>query len=229
MAIGTALLIGGAAAAAAPAVANMFKSPAEKQALQLAERQQGRLGEVRQELNAMGRPIMDAEVNRLNQVLAGNLGISDVERMQQERMTGRALGQATSGASSMAAGLRGLGSISQSAIDASADMAAQNALMERNNRLQLQRELAGAESRAEYYNEITPFEELRAEEMGLTNAIDQNQYLAALMKSDRRNEMWKGVGQLGESAMGFAMGPETQDIFAEMDRKRAERIAKRRQ
>ena len=228
MAVATGLLLAGAGMAAAPLVASAFKSPAERQALRLVEQQQGRLGDVRQELNAMGQPVMDAEVNRLNQILAGNLGISDTERAVQERNVNRALATGTSGASSLGARLRSLGANVQSSIDATTNLAARNAMMERQNELMINQQLAQAESRQEAFNEIRPFQELQAEAQGIEGAINQNQYLAALMRTNRQQQLLEGIGSLGSTAMSMAVNPSMQDTFTGWDTKMAENRQNRR-
>lgn len=213
-AITTGLLIaGGAALSAAPIIANAFESPAEKQARKLAEKQGTRSEELRNQLDRQGRPEMNASVDRLNQLLSTNLGVTDQERINAERGIDRSLSQGMSGVSSLGGGLRGLGAMTQGAGDAYGNMAAQNAQMQQANRLNLGQQLVRAEAQQEQFNELLPYLELRDEMQALEGASYENQYLAALAKTDRRNAMFQGIGGLGSSMMGLGgqmmMNPST--------------------
>lgn len=201
--LSTGLLIAGAALSAAPIVANAFKSPAEKQAAELAKQQGERSQQLRNQLDRQGRPEMNAAVDRLNQLLSTNLGITDQERINAERGIDRSLSQGMSGVSSLGGGLRGLGAMTQGAGDAYGGMAAQNAQMQQANRLNLGQQLVGAEAQQEQFNELLPYLELRDEMQALEGASYENQYLAALAKTDRRNAMFQGIGGIGSSMMGL--------------------------
>jgi hypothetical protein len=197
------VLAAGAALSLAPIVASAFKSPAEKEAARLAEFQKNRAGELRNKLDANGRPIMDAEINRLNQLMSGNLGITDEAMQFAETGINRNVSQAMSGVSSLGGGLRQIGQVTQSANNALANLSAQDAQMTQANRLQLGTQLAGAEARAEAFNEIDPFMQMLTEAQALEGASFQNQYLAALQKSNRQAALWGGVGNFGSSMMGM--------------------------
>ena len=194
----------GLAASAAPLVGSMFKSPAEREAARLAGEQEARAKALRESLGE--RPEMDARVNRLNQLMSGNLGITDAERTQAERGINRSISQGTSGVSSLGGGLRNLGRMTQGAADAYGNIAAEGSRLEQSNRLNLGQQLAAAEGEAEYFNEITPYMEQLAEIQALTGAAEQNQYLAALSKTDRLNSLYEGIGGVGSSL--FAAGQE---------------------
>ena len=196
------LALVGLATAAAPLVASAFKSPAEKQAERLAAEQKARVQQLRGTLGE--RPEMDARVNRLNQLMSGNLGITDAERQMAETNINRSLSQGTSGVSSLGGGLRQLGAMTQGAGDAFGNMAAESSRMEQANTLNLGQQLASAEGEAEMFNDIQPYMEQLAEIQALIGASEQNQYLAALTKSDRINSLFEGIGGLGSSLMGAA-------------------------
>lgn len=212
-----ALAIGGGVASLAPLVGSAFRSPAEKQASRLAGEQDARAKALREGLG--DRPIADAKVNRLNQLMAGNLGITDAERTAAERGINRSLSQTTSGVSSLGGGLRGLGQMTQAATDSYGNIAAESSRMTQANRLNLGQQLASAEAEAEYFNEITPYMEQLAEIQALEGAANENEYLAALSKTDRLNSLYEGIGQLGGSVAGAAVGMMNPSTLANFQNK----------
>lgn len=201
----------GLATSAVPMVASLFKSPAERQAERLAKEQADRARMLRESLG--DRPEMDATVQRLNQLMSGNLGITDAERTQAERGINRSLSQGTSGVSSLGGGLRNLGAMTQGASDAYGNIAAESSRLTQSNKLNLGTQLANAEGEAEMFNNIQPYLEQLAEIQALTGASEQNQYLAALGKTDRLNALYEGFGSAGANMfMGAANGMNWSDF-----------------
>jgi len=204
MAVGT--LAAGAALSLVPIVASAFKNPAEKEAARVADFQKDRASDLRGQLDAQGRPIMDAEVNRLNQLMSGNLGIAEESMQAAETGIGRNVSQGMSGVSSLGGGLRQLGQLSQDANNALANLSAQDAQMRQSNKLALGQQLGRAEQQAQNFNEIDPYMQMLMEAQALEGASFDNSYLAALQKANRQASMFEGIGGLGSSVMG--MGTE---------------------
>jgi hypothetical protein len=205
MALPLALMAGvGTAMSLAPVVASAFKSPAEKEAARIAEFQKNRATDLRGQLDAQGRPVMDAEVNRLNQLMSGNLGIADESMQFAETGINRNVSQGMSGVSSLGGGLRQLGQLSQDANNALAGLSAQDAQMRQTNQLNLGQQLGRAEQQAQNFNEIDPYMQMLTEAQALEGASFENQYLAALQKTNRQASMWEGIGAAGGEVAGLS-------------------------
>jgi len=194
----------GAGMSLAPTIGSAFKSRSEKTAEGLSEEQRQRSDKLFGELDAQGRPIKRAEVDRLGALLGSDLGISAQERQAAERNIDRATSAGMSGVSSLGGGLRQLGGMTQTGQDAMADLSAQSGAIERGNIISISQMLSKAEAEAEQFNELLPFLEKREEAMSLLDASNQNQYLAAMMRDNRFNTMLGGVGDAGSSLMTFA-------------------------
>lgn len=154
----------------------------------LARNQSTRASQLAEELDAMGRPVMDAQVARQTEVASlaeqyaregmpeaqRQAAVSDIERNQAMQL---------GAASSLGAGLRGLGNTQASTAQAYRGLAAQDAMIAQQNQGQYLNSLSAlgaAEQNAQQFNEIQPYYEKMQEMQSLAGAGQQNQ-MAQLM------------------------------------------------
>lgn len=149
----------------------------------LAQQQIGRAGELQQELEAQGRPEMQAEVDRLSEVASlaeqyAREGMPEEQRQAAATDIARNQAMMLGGASSMGAGLRGLGATQASTAQSYRNLAAQDAAIAQQNQNQYLRSLSNlsqAEATQEGFNVIAPYQEKQAEMQALLGSGIQNQ------------------------------------------------------
>lgn len=149
----------------------------------LAQQQMIRAGELQQELDEQGRPMMRAEVDRLSEVASlaeqyAREGMPEAQRQAAVNDIQRNQAMMLGGASSLGGGLRGLGSTQASTARSYRDLAAQDAAIAQQNQNQYLRSLSNlsqAESRQEGFNVIAPYQEKQAEMQALLGSGIQNQ------------------------------------------------------
>ncbi len=143
-----------------------------------------RAEEIRAELEAMGRPTMEAQVARQQQISDqarryAQEGMPEAQRQLAEDNINRTQAQSLSGARSIGSGLRGLANSQATTAQSYRNLNAQDAMMAQANQTQYLQSLSGlgqAEANAEQYNVLQPYAEKQAEMMALMGSADQNQW-----------------------------------------------------
>ena len=149
----------------------------------LAQTQLVRAAELQQELDTQGRPIMDAQVLRQQEIadLAAQYakeGIPEAQRQMAADDIQRSQAMQLSAASNLGTGLRALGNTQASTAQAYRELAAQDAAMAQQNQAQYLRSLGSlgaAEGVAEQYNQLMPYQEKQAEMQALLGSSTNNQ------------------------------------------------------
>lgn len=136
------------------------------------------------ELEAQGRPQMEAQVLRQQQIAAmaqrsaqEGMPTAQYENAQQNIQQGAA--QALGGATSLGGGLRALGGIQSSTAGQYRQLNAQDAAMAQQNQgtyMNALGALGAAEGQAEQYNTLMPYEQKVAEAQSLAASGINNQY-----------------------------------------------------
>lgn len=214
LATGTAIALGLAGAGLATNAIGMGatsknRRAAEDYALQLSQEQSQRANELKAKLSATDRPEKTAMVDRLMSMYSGDLGITQEQKQLAQQNMARSSAQALRDTSSLGGGLRNIGMIQGQMADAAQNLAATDASMEQQQRLSIGEMLAQAEAEAEAYNKLLPYEQMLAEYQSQLGASQQNQMLAAQMKSDRaaqNAQMFSSIGGGLTSLGGAAFG-----------------------
>lgn len=149
---------------------------------QVGIRQSAEAQRLQEELDAMGRPQMQAEVNRLQEVAdisqrMAREGMPEAQRQAAAADIQSAQAMQMGGASGLGAGLRGVQGAGATTAQAYRELAAADTQIARINQQQYLGALgalAGAESRAEAYNTLMPYEQKVAEMQALQGAGIQN-------------------------------------------------------
>lgn len=161
------------------------------------------------ELEAQGRPEMQAAVNRQRQITQmaegyAREGMPEAQRqMAADNIAGNQAAQ-LSAASSLGAGLRNLGQTQTSTAQSYRQLNAQDAMAAQANQQQYMAQLGnlGAlEGQAEGYNVLQPYAEKVAEMQALLGSSQQNQYNA--LNLDYQNQM--ASQQMAVDLFGSAM------------------------
>lgn len=201
--------VGLAAKAIGMGATSRNRRAAEDYALQLSKEQGQRADELKAKLSATDRPEKTAMVDRLMSMYYGDLGITEEQKQLAQQNMARSSAQALRDTSSLGGGLRNVGMIQGQMADAAQNLAATDASMEQQQRLSIGEMLAQAEAEAEEYNKLLPYEQMLAEYQSQLGASQQNQMLAAQMKSDRAaqnaqmfSDIGGGLTSLGGAAFG---------------------------
>ena len=177
--------------------------------LQQARDQKEQGEKLKAELEAQGRPEMQAAVNRQRQITQmaegyAREGMPEAQRqMAQDNIAGNQAAQ-LSAASSMGAGLRNLGQTQTSTAQSYRQLNAQDAMAAQANQQQYMAQLGnlGAlEGQAEGYNVLQPYAEKVAEMQALLGSSQQNEYNA--LNLDYQNQM--ASQQMAVDLFGSAM------------------------
>lgn len=150
----------------------------------LAQTQQLRAYELQQELDEQGRPKMQAEVQGMQQIadLSQQMAREGMPEAQRQAAAGdiqASQAMALGGASGLGAGLRGLGTTQATTAQQYRDLNAMDVEMARQNQMQYLNALAGltgAQTRAEGYNTLLPYEQKVAEMQSLLGSSIQNRF-----------------------------------------------------
>ena len=177
---------------------------AENYALDLSGQQRQRSDELKTQLDTTDRPQKTAMVDRLLEMYSGDLGITSEQKQLAEQNIARSSASALRDASSLGGGLRNIGQIQGQAADASQQLAATDAQMEQQQRMSLGEMLAQAESEAEEYNKLLPYEQMLQEYQSTLGASQQNMMLAQQMKSDRAAQNAQMGMDIGGSLIGIS-------------------------
>jgi len=149
----------------------------------LSQSQLLRAAEINQELEAQGRPMMDAEVQRLGEVATlaeqyAREGMPEAQRQAAVADIERNQAMQLGAASNLGTGLRNIGNTQASTAQSYRQLAAQDAAIAQQNQAQYLGtlgNLSGAEARQEAFNVIAPFQEKQAEMQALLGSSIQNQ------------------------------------------------------
>jgi hypothetical protein len=182
---------------------------------------------LKKELEAQGRPEMQAAVNRQRQITQmaegyAREGMPEAQRqMAADNIAGNQQAQFAA-ASSLGAGLRNLGQIQTSTAQSYRQLNAQDAMAAQANQQQYMAQLGnlGAlEGQAEGYNVLQPYAEKVAEMQALLGSSQQNEYNA--LNLDYQNQMasqqmavdlfgagMQGAGQAAGGIATVAMGSD---------------------
>tara|TARA_R110000803_G_scaffold12293_4_gene35662 strand:+ start:94 stop:1089 length:996 start_codon:yes stop_codon:yes gene_type:complete len=162
------------------------QSKADSEAFQREQtiNQQTKAASIAAELEEQGRPTMEAAVDRQREIAQiarryAQEGMPEAQRQMAEDNIARSQAQSLAGASSMGAGLRGLGGTQATTVNAYRGLAAQDAQMANNNRTQYLNSLGtlgGLEGQAEQYNTLLPYEQKLSEMQAMQAAALQNQW-----------------------------------------------------
>lgn len=205
--IGSAIIAAGTGAAIAGGTAlanNRNRKAAERQATKIAGQQQIAAANLNKQLQETERPQKTAMVDRLMEMYSGDLGVTEAQMQLAQENIARGSASALRDVSSLGGGLRNVGQIQGQAADASQQLAATDAQMEQANRLSIGQALAQAEAEAEAYNELLPYEQKLAEYQAMLGASQQNQMLAAQMRSDRAAQNTQAGMDIGGSLIGVS-------------------------
>jgi hypothetical protein len=204
-------LAGGAATAGVGALATSKNRKApEREMMRLAEQQKIDAGIVKGKLDAQGRPVKDAAVNRL----------SNIYDLASQGMTNEQMGAATNNLnttqsttirdlSEIDSGLRGIGIAQAQTADAMTNLAVQDASMAQRGMISAGGQLATAEQGAQDYNELLPYEQMLSEYQGLLGASQQNKMNSFNMTGQRASNNQQMANDIGGSLMntGLSMLP----------------------
>ena len=187
----------------------------------LSQAQLIRAAELQQELDAQGRPIMDAQVLRQQEIadLAEQYakeGMPEAQRQMAADDIQRNQAMQLSAASNLGAGLRALGNTQASTANAYRNLAAQDAAIAQQNQAQYLGSLSNlgaAEGMAEQYNELMPYQEKQAEMQALLGSTVQNQ-MGALgfdyQRAAQNEQMLMDVGSTGAQLAMQIMASQAQ-------------------
>lgn len=183
-----------------------------------AAKQAEEAARLKAEMEAKGRPTMDAEVSRIQQMLGmakdmartGTPEEAYMAQLSNIQQTGQG---ALNAASSRGAGMNMLGTIQGNQLGAMRELGAQDAMMQRqgqNTVMNTMQALSGAEGRAEGYNELMPYEQLMQQYQALTGAGMQNDYMANYFPYANQMQYMQfgvdlagaGIGAAGNAAGG---------------------------
>jgi hypothetical protein len=200
---------------------------AEQEALDfqksLAAEQAAEAQRIQAELDAQGRPIMEAQVQRQQEIAAlaqraaqEGMPTAQYENAQQNIEQGAA--QALGGATSLGGGLRALGGVQSSTAGQYRQLNAQDVAMAQQNQgtyMNALSALGAAESQAEQYNTLMPYEQKVAEMQALQGAALQNQFGALNFNTQLASQRNQQTQQGLNSAMSVApaIARETKDSF----------------
>lgn len=179
---------------------------------QQAFEQQRQAEILKKELELQGRPTMDAEASRRQQVadLARRYaeeGMPEAQRQFAADQIARNQQTQLGAMSNLGAGLRGLGTTQASTTNAYRNLAAQDAMIAQQNQAQYLGslgQLAGAEAGAEYYNQLLPYEQKVAEMQALQGAGLQNQFGMYNFQYQDKMAKQQAAMNLTGSALGAA-------------------------
>lgn len=177
--------------------------------VQQGEDQAAQAEKLRLELEAQGRPQMQAALDRQRQITQmaegfAREGMPEAQRqMAQDNIAGNQAAQ-LSAASSMGAGLRNLGQTQTSTAQSYRQLNAQDAMAAQANQQQYMAQLGNQgmlEGQAEQYNQLLPYEQKVAEMQSLLGSSAQNQYGA--LNFDYQREQQRNQQLMDASAMGL--------------------------
>lgn len=155
---------------------------------QLAADQAAEAARIQAELEAQGRPLMEAQVKRQEEIaaLAGRAareGMPTAQRELAEQNIAQSQAQQLGTSASLGAGLRGAGTVASSTAQQYRQLNAADAAMAQANQAQYLSALGAlgqAEAGAEQYNVLLPYEQKVAEMQALSGSAIQNQQAAQM-------------------------------------------------
>lgn len=227
-------LVGGGIGAIAGGIAGGKEKTAQNNILNLqkitAQQQQAKAMQAEAELDALNRPKISAEVDRLGEVASlaeryAREGMPEAQRQAAADDIQRSQAMQLGAASGLGAGLRGLGGTQASTAQSYRNLAAQDAMMAQQNQAQYLGalgNLAGAEARQEQFNEVDPYYEdfnrLYMEKQAMEGAALQNRFGAAnynlALQQQRNQATQQGIQDLSGSLTTLAGMPSTGNFFS---------------
>lgn len=149
----------------------------------LALRQEKEADALKRQLDEQGRPIMEAQVNRQQEIadLAQRYareGMPTAQREYAQQNIQQQQSQALAGASSLGGGIRTIGNVTASTADMYRNLNAQDSTIAQQNQgqyLNALNMLGAAEGQAEQYNMLDPYAQALANMQALQGASIQNQ------------------------------------------------------
>lgn len=174
----------------------------------LAEQQQADAERIQAELEAQGRPEMQAQVQRQQEIAAlaqryAQEGMPTAQYEAAQQNIEQSQAQALAGATSLGGGLRAAGNIQSSTAQQYRQLNAQDAAMAQANQGQYLGALSAlgqAEAGAEYYNQLMPYEQKVAEMQSLRGSALQNQYGSLMFGyQDTMNRRQAGMNLAGQA------------------------------
>jgi hypothetical protein len=178
----------------------------EKKIKEFAVKQRQRAGELKGQLDATERPQKTAMVDRLLEMYSGDLGMTSEQKQLAQENIARGEASALRDVSSLGGGLRNVGQIQSQSADASQKMAATDAQMEQQQRMSIGQMLAQAESEAEQYNKLLPYEQMLAEYQNTLGASMQNEMLQSQLVTQRGAQNLQMGMDLWGAGIGLASG-----------------------
>ena len=172
-----------------------------------------RANEIQTELDAMGRPIMDAQVQTQQEVVDqarryAQEGMPEAQRQLAQDNIASSQAAALGGASSLGAGLRALPQAQTTTAQAYRNLNAQDAMMAQANQgqyLGALTNLGTAKGNAEQYNELLPYQEKVSEMQALRGVSEQNLWTMTQMEIDEaiyQQQMAMDIAALGVEGAG---------------------------
>tara|TARA_R110000868_G_scaffold48754_4_gene157886 strand:+ start:6750 stop:7730 length:981 start_codon:yes stop_codon:yes gene_type:complete len=168
-----------------------------------------RADEIQTELDAMGRPIMDAQVQTQQEVVDqarryAQEGMPEAQRQLAQDNIASSQAAALGGASSLGAGLRALPAAQTTTAQSYRNLNAQDAMMAQANQgqyLGAVTNLGIAKGNAEQYNELLPYQEKVSEMQALRGVSEQNQWTMTQMEID--NAIYQNQQVMDWTALGL--------------------------
>jgi hypothetical protein len=185
------------------------KAP-EREMMRLAEQQKIDAGKLKGKLDAQGRPVKDAAVNRLANIYdLASQGMTDEQMGAATNNLNTAQATSMRDLSEIDSGLRGIGRAQAQTAGAMTNLAVQDASMAQQGMISSGAQLANAEQGAQDYNELLPYEQMLAEYQGLLGASQQNKMNSFNMTGQRASNNQQMANDIGGSLMntGLSMLP----------------------
>jgi hypothetical protein len=200
-----AIIGGGALIAGGSAIhGNRQAKKVEKKVQQQAGQQQIAAANTYNALQQQGRPEMNAQVDRLQSIYdLAQQGMPDEVRSNAEMNIAQSQSQALRDLGERGGGVRGAGMVQGQTNQAYRDLNSQDAQMRMNNTMQVGVQLARAEADAEFYNKLTPYEQMVQQYQALLGASQQNSMLATNMQAQRGQANAQVGMDIGGSIMGL--------------------------
>lgn len=182
------------------------ETPQEKKIAEFAAQQKQRAEQLKSQLDSTDRPQKSAMVDRLLEMYSGDLGMTSEQKQLAQENIARGEASALRDVSSLGGGLRGVGQVQAQSADASQNMAATDAQMEQQQRVSLGQMLAQAESEAEAYNKLLPYEQMLQEYQSTLGASMQNEMLQSQLITQRGAQNLQMGMDLYGAGIGLASG-----------------------
>ena len=182
------------------------KAP-EREMMRLAEQQKIDAGALKGKLDAQGRPVKDAAVNRLSNIYdLASQGMTDQQMGAATNNLNTAQATSMRDLSDIDSGLRGIGRAQAQTADAMTNLAVQDANMAQSGMINVGGQLATAEQGAQDYNELLPYEQMLAEYQGLLGASQQNKINSLNLTGQRASNNQQMANDIGGAITNVGLG-----------------------